>query len=29
VQVGELLRVTSQGVESLHNYPMRFIRCGE
>ena len=29
VQVGELLRVTRQGVESLHHYPMRFIRCGE
>jgi Xaa-Pro dipeptidase len=28
VQVGELLRVTSNGVESLHRYPMRFIRCG-
>jgi len=28
VQVGELLRVTSNGVESLHRYPMRFIQCG-
>ena len=28
VQVGELLRVTRQGVESLHNYPMRFILLG-
>ena len=28
VQVGELVRVTSSGVESLHRYPMRFIRCG-
>jgi Xaa-Pro aminopeptidase len=28
VQVGELLRVTRDGVESLHRYPMRFIRCG-
>jgi Xaa-Pro aminopeptidase len=27
VQVGELLRVTRDGVESLHRYPMRFIRC--
>ncbi len=29
VQVGELLRVTTTGVQSLHSYPMRFIRCGE
>jgi Xaa-Pro aminopeptidase len=28
VQVGELLRVTRTGVESLHHYPMRFTRCG-
>ena len=28
VQVGELLCVTSNGVESLHRYPMRFIQCG-
>lgn len=28
VQVGELVRVTRNGVESLHNYPMRFIQCG-
>ena len=28
VQVGELVRVTRDGVESLHRYPMRFIRCG-
>jgi Xaa-Pro dipeptidase len=28
VQVGELLRVTSTGVQSLHSYPMRFIQCG-
>ncbi|HEU5440583.1 MAG TPA: Xaa-Pro peptidase family protein [Ktedonobacterales bacterium] len=28
VQVGELLRVTRTGVESLHQYPMRFTRCG-
>src|SRR5258708_14978228 len=27
VQVGELLRVTKNGVESLHRYPMRFIQC--
>jgi Xaa-Pro dipeptidase len=27
VQVGELLRVTNKGVESLHQYPMRFIEC--
>jgi Xaa-Pro aminopeptidase len=27
VQVGELLRVTKSGVESLHRYPMRFIQC--
>jgi Xaa-Pro dipeptidase len=28
VQVGELVRVTREGVESLHHYPMRFIQCG-
>ena len=28
LQVGELVRVTRTGVESLHRYPMRFIRCG-
>jgi Xaa-Pro aminopeptidase len=28
VQVGELVRVTRDGVDSLHRYPMRFIRCG-
>ena len=28
VQVGELVRVTRDGVESLHQYPMRFIQCG-
>ena len=27
VQVGELLQVTSDGVQSLHNFPMRFIQC--
>jgi len=27
VQVGELVRVTRGGVESLHRYPMRFVRC--
>jgi Xaa-Pro aminopeptidase len=27
VQVGELVRVTRGGVESLHRYPMRFIQC--
>lgn len=27
VQVGELLRVTRAGVESLHTYPMRFVQC--
>jgi Xaa-Pro aminopeptidase len=29
VQVGELVRVTATGVESLHRYPMRFIQCGQ
>jgi Xaa-Pro aminopeptidase len=28
VQVGELVRITANGVESLHQYPMRFVRCG-
>ena len=28
VQVGELMRVAQNGVESLHRYPMRFIQCG-
>ncbi len=28
LQVGELMRVTRTGVESLHRYPMEFIRCG-
>lgn len=28
VQLGELVRVTPTGVESLHSYPMRFIQCG-
>ena len=28
VQVGELLRVKSTGVQSLHSYPMRFIQSG-
>ncbi len=28
VQVGELVRVTHDGVESLHRYPMRFVQCG-
>ncbi len=27
VQVGEMLLVTSAGVESLHRYPMRFVQC--
>src|SRR5712692_9148622 len=29
VQVGELVRVTRHGIESLHRYPMRFIECGK
>jgi Xaa-Pro aminopeptidase len=29
VQVGELVRVTRTGVESLHRYPMRFVQCGQ
>ena len=28
LQVGELVRVTASGVESLHHLPMRFIECG-
>ncbi|MGZ3582355.1 MAG: M24 family metallopeptidase [Ktedonobacterales bacterium] len=28
LQVGELVRVTRTGVESLHRYPMKFIQCG-
>ncbi|HEX9413302.1 MAG TPA: hypothetical protein VF916_07340, partial [Ktedonobacterales bacterium] len=28
LQVGELVRVTPSGVESLHRYPMRFVHCG-
>ena len=28
VQVGELVRVTRDGVESLHRYPLRFVLCG-
>jgi Xaa-Pro dipeptidase len=28
VQVGELVRITQDGVERLHTYPMRFTRCG-
>lgn len=28
VQVGELVRVTRDGIERLHTYPMRFTRCG-
>jgi hypothetical protein len=28
VQVGELVRVTHTGIESLHHSPMRFIQCG-
>ncbi|GAC1363850.1 MAG: hypothetical protein NVS2B12_05770 [Ktedonobacteraceae bacterium] len=27
VQVGEMLRVTGNGVEALHRYPMRFVQC--
>lgn len=27
VQVGETVRVTKDGVERLHAYPMRFVRC--
>ncbi len=28
VQVGELVRITRDGVERMHTYPMRFTRCG-
>jgi hypothetical protein len=28
VQVGELVRVTRDGIERLHSYPLRFTRCG-
>lgn len=28
VQVGEMVRVKQSGVESLHQYPMRFVQCG-
>jgi Xaa-Pro aminopeptidase len=28
VQVGELVRVTRDGVESLHRYPLSFVLCG-
>ena len=28
IAVGELVRVTRSGVESLHRYPMRFTQCG-
>lgn len=28
LQVGETLRVTRTGVERLHRYPLRFVRCG-
>lgn len=28
VQVGQLVRITRDSVESLHTYPMRFIQCG-
>jgi len=28
IQVGEMVRLTADGVESLHRYPMRFIQCG-
>lgn len=28
VQVGELVRVTRDGVERMHAFPMRFTRCG-
>ncbi|HCI78087.1 MAG TPA: hypothetical protein DHW02_00175 [Ktedonobacter sp.] len=27
VQVGEMMRVKQDGIESLHHYPMRFIQC--
>ena len=28
LQVGETVRVAKEGIERLHRYPMRFIRCG-
>ncbi len=28
LQVGETVRVTRDGVERLHEYPMTFVRCG-
>ena len=28
VQVGELVRISADGIESLHRYPMRFTVCG-
>jgi hypothetical protein len=28
VQVGQLVRITRNGVESLHSYPMRFVTTG-
>jgi Xaa-Pro dipeptidase/ectoine hydrolase len=28
LQVGETVRVTRKGIERLHRYPMRFVRCG-
>jgi len=27
IQVGEMVRVRPEGVESLHRYPMRFVQC--
>lgn len=27
IQVGEMVRVKPEGVESLHQYPMRFVQC--
>jgi Xaa-Pro dipeptidase len=28
IQVGEMVRVTTSGVERLHRPPLEFIRCG-
>ncbi len=28
LQVGELVQVKADGIESLHSYPMQFVRCG-
>jgi Xaa-Pro aminopeptidase len=28
LQVGETVRITKDGAERLHAYPMRFVRCG-